>query len=335
MEKRYQVFVSSTYVDLKDARDSIFKTLMSLDCIPAGMELFPAMDEEQFEFIKKVIDDCDYYVLIIGGRYGSISPDGLSFTEKEFEYAVSKGIRVLAFIHSKPDELPAKFTDGDKAAAEKLATFRTKATTGRLVNFWESAAELPGLLALSLPKTIKTYPAVGWVRGNRVSSEENLQEQNTLLKEIDRLREELSAATESRALGVPDLAPFDAQFNVVIKWTTRHKWGEEPHFVTVQAQWRDIFGQIAPELETHPSDLSLRYSLAKAMLLFSGAAAHKDAKVDDRCFETIRVQLTALGLVNPVYSKTVAGGMGFFWNLTDLGIRTMLQVRAVRQNQSA
>ena len=63
MEKRYQVFVSSTYTDLKEERRHVTQALMEMDCIPAGMELFPAADEEQWEFIKRVIDDCDYYLL--------------------------------------------------------------------------------------------------------------------------------------------------------------------------------------------------------------------------------------------------------------------------------
>ena len=71
MDKRYQVFVSSTYADLKEERRAVIQTVVELDCIPAGMELFPAADEEQLAFIKRVIDDCDYYLLIIGGRYGS------------------------------------------------------------------------------------------------------------------------------------------------------------------------------------------------------------------------------------------------------------------------
>lgn len=71
MNKKYQVFVSSTYADLEEERRSVIQTVIGMDCIPAGMELFPATDEEQFEFIKRVIDDCDYYLLIIGGRYGS------------------------------------------------------------------------------------------------------------------------------------------------------------------------------------------------------------------------------------------------------------------------
>src|ERR1041385_5378657 len=105
MEKRYQVFVSSTYADLKDERRRVIQALMEMDCIPAGMELFPAADEERWNFIKKVIDDCDYYLLIIGGRYGSTTPDGISYTEKEFDYAVSIGLKVVALIHGEPDNI--------------------------------------------------------------------------------------------------------------------------------------------------------------------------------------------------------------------------------------
>ena len=101
MDKRYQVFVSSTYKDLIDERRAVINEIMSLDCIPSGMELFPATDEEQFEFIKRIIDDCDYYVLILGGRYGSLAKDGISYTEKEYLYALSKGIHVLAFVQEE------------------------------------------------------------------------------------------------------------------------------------------------------------------------------------------------------------------------------------------
>ena len=85
MDVRYQVFVSSTFADLKDERQKVIQALMEMDCIPAGMELFPAANDEQWEFIKRVIDDCDYYILIIGGRYGSLTSEGISYTEKEFD----------------------------------------------------------------------------------------------------------------------------------------------------------------------------------------------------------------------------------------------------------
>ena len=75
MDKVYQVFVSSTYADLVDERRRVSETLAKAGYVPAGMELFPATDQKQLEFIKRVIDRCDYYVVIIGGRYGSLADD--------------------------------------------------------------------------------------------------------------------------------------------------------------------------------------------------------------------------------------------------------------------
>jgi hypothetical protein len=161
MEKRCQVFVSSTYADLQEERSHVFRTLIEMDCIPAGMELFPAIDEEQFEFIKKVIDDCDYYLLIIGGRYGSLTPEGLSYTKKEYDHAIERGIKVIAFLHENPDNLPVAKSEIDVTSRQKLREFREEVSKGRLVQFRNSATELPGLVALSLSRTIKTYPAEG------------------------------------------------------------------------------------------------------------------------------------------------------------------------------
>jgi hypothetical protein len=118
MDKRYQVFVSSTYADLQDERRSVIQTLMEMDCIPAGMELFPAADEEQWEFIRRVIDDCDYYLLIIGGRYGSMTAEGISYTELEYDYAIRKGIKVIALLHGDPATLPFGKSEATPEARE-------------------------------------------------------------------------------------------------------------------------------------------------------------------------------------------------------------------------
>src|SRR5215210_4059094 len=103
MDKRYQVFISSTYKDLLEERQEVIQALLELDCIPAGMELFPAADDDKWALIKKVIDDCDYYIVIIGGRYGSLAASGVSYTHMEYEYALSQGKPVIGFLHINPD----------------------------------------------------------------------------------------------------------------------------------------------------------------------------------------------------------------------------------------
>lgn len=124
MDKRYQVFVSSIYADLQEERQEVMQALLELDCIPAGMELFPAANEDQWTLIKNVIDDCDYYMVILAGRYGSIGPDGSSYTEMEYRYALETAKPVLGFVHRNPGSLQANRCEATDEGKGKLVTFR-------------------------------------------------------------------------------------------------------------------------------------------------------------------------------------------------------------------
>ena len=53
MDKKYQVFISSTYEDLKEERQAAIACLLDNNCIPVGMEQFPASPLRQWEYIKK------------------------------------------------------------------------------------------------------------------------------------------------------------------------------------------------------------------------------------------------------------------------------------------
>ncbi|MCX9063936.1 DUF4062 domain-containing protein, partial [Citrobacter portucalensis] len=215
MDKRYQVFISSTFKDLEVERSTVFQTLMEMDCIPAGMELFPSIDEEQWEFIKKVIDDSDYYLLIIGGRYGSVANDGLSYTEKEFDYAVSKGIKVIVLIHENPEILTYEKSEKDPVLREKLFRFIEKASSGRLRKTWSSEKDLPGIVSLSMNKTIKTYPAIGWIRADKVTNEIALQELNSVRKINLELQDKINELELRKAPVAPEhLAPMEQSFKL-------------------------------------------------------------------------------------------------------------------------
>lgn len=160
IKKYYQVFVSSTYVDLQEERREIIHTLLKVDCFPVGMELFPSNNDGTWELIQKMIDQCDLYIVIVGGRYGS-SPkdDKRSYTEMEYDYAMKKGIPVRVYI--KKD---IKFDKSENPVKqEKLKAFISKIQDGRLVNFWSSASELKEKLAVDLYHTLPTLQG-GWAR---------------------------------------------------------------------------------------------------------------------------------------------------------------------------
>jgi hypothetical protein len=168
MNKKYQVFISSTFKDLIEERQEAMRAVLDLRQIPSGMEIFPAADVEQFEYIKKVVDECDYYVLIIGARYGSTDRAGVSFTEKEYDYAVEQKKTVLAFIHSEPSLIPVGKVDVDPTFAAKLTTFREKVSNGRLVKSWNSPHDLKHKVTVALTSAFKDAPGIGWIRGNAV-----------------------------------------------------------------------------------------------------------------------------------------------------------------------
>lgn len=98
MNKKLQVFISSTFTDLIEERQAAVETVLDAGHIPAGMELFKA-GKSQIKTIRKWIDESDVYILILGGRYGSIEKEsGLSYTELEYKYALSKNMPVFAII---------------------------------------------------------------------------------------------------------------------------------------------------------------------------------------------------------------------------------------------
>jgi hypothetical protein len=164
-DKKYQVFISSTYSDLIDERRKVLDILLMADCIPAGMEAFVATDIEQFEVIKKVIDLCDYYILIIGKRYGSVNPNtGISYTEMEYEYAKSKDIPVLVFAINDSINLPDDKQDKDQKMIESLNKFREKAMSNRLATIWKTSDELTGALAISIMRAKVEISRPGWQR---------------------------------------------------------------------------------------------------------------------------------------------------------------------------
>jgi hypothetical protein len=325
MEKRYQVFVSSTYADLKEERQRVTQTLMEMDCIPAGMELFPATDEEQWEFIKSIIDDCDYYLLIIGGRYGSTTSEGISYTEKEYDYAVECDLKVIALLHENPDEINVGKSDIKPELRKKLQVFRNKVETNRLVKFWNEAKNLPGLVALSLSKTIKMFPATGWVRASVASNEEILGELNELRKENRVLRTELANMQSSPSYNVEGLAGLDEAFTITgtyyVDYGNCLGWSSK-------ITWRKIFSIISPYLVQNPNQEYVKSILHNALIKRDNLS-NRTNSMSDQDFQTIAVQLKALGLINTKYAKTTKGNMAMFWSFTPEGERLMVQLRVI------
>lgn len=346
MEKRYQVFVSSTYADLQDERQEVMQALLELDCIPAGMELFPAANEDQWTLIKKVIDDCDYYIVILAGRYGSIGPDGLSYTEMEYRYAIETGKPVIGFVHRNPGTLPANRCESSDAGKAKLAEFR-EFVKKKVCGFWENPADLGSQVSRSLVKLIKMHPGIGWVRGDMVPDEGAIEEILTLRRKVEELQTALESIQSSGPTGTANLAQGEDTYEIRFSFiaSTEPLWllDGKTNGSSITADWDQIFSAVAPLMINEASEFEFAKALDSlvselAMAHLQESEQYKGSKlssfsINKEDFQTIKVQLRALGLITKSTKSRSVKDTSTYWTLTPYGDNVMTKLRAIRKSQ--
>jgi hypothetical protein len=226
VQPKYQVFVSSTYQDLHLERQAIAWEILKEGHIPVGMENFSASHERGWEVITETIDLSDYYVLILAGRYGSIDQQwGLSWTEREYRYAIDRGVPVLAFIRSK-SFITAENMDDSDTERKRLAMFIADIEKNHHREVWTSTDDLRSKVSVALDKEIRRderrgHPRPGWYRGDRLPPTAAAvelvyltTERRELKEQIDRLsdanRKLTAELTALKAFSIYDPEKFNA-----------------------------------------------------------------------------------------------------------------------------
>lgn len=161
-EKKFNVFISSTFIDLKNYRKVLADEIVFLGHFASGMEDFTACGEDLETYIKKAIDESDYYVIILGQRFGSSIPENkdISYTMMEYEYAKSKGMRIIPLIYNGLQVL-----DGNDLSINGckfngfVETIKTKTP-----QYFKDENELIRKFTKALNAEIKNYPQKGWIR---------------------------------------------------------------------------------------------------------------------------------------------------------------------------
>ncbi|SHO23895.1 Putative uncharacterized protein [Moritella viscosa] len=209
MKKKLQVFVSSTFEDLKEERQSAVSTILEAGHIPAGMELFSATDKTQKEVIKKWIDESDVYMLILGGRYGSMDPEtGTSYTEWEYNYATDTGKPLFAVVINE-DALDAKIAKDGKSVMEqenpaKLKEFKS-VVLSNMTSFFSDNKDIKLAIWQSITELNGRENLVGWVSGSEVRDDTELLKENAklegkienLISENESLKEKLEEQSKA------------------------------------------------------------------------------------------------------------------------------------------
>lgn len=168
-KRKFSIFISSTYEDLKKERQALVGVSLENNFIPVGMEQFHAAPTSQWNVITKMIDECDFYLLVIGGRYGSIDEEtNLSYTEKEYNYAKTKKIPVLVLIKKSSAIFESENDTGDDKynKMEKLDKFKSRVKNeNNTVDFFTDLSSLKYVASSAFKNAVDFVDKdAGWVR---------------------------------------------------------------------------------------------------------------------------------------------------------------------------
>ena len=308
--KKYQVFVSSTFRDLLEARMATSLALLQLGCIPEGMESFAPSDKDQWQTIRESIDGCAFYVVIAGGRYGTIVPEtiasnseGLSFTEMEYRYAKEQGIPVLPFLHKSPESL----LTGDKQKEgetdekrKKLQEFRAKLETEKTPGHWGTKEELRTELRRGLSLLLGESKRPYWVRSDISAMQEAQSALQAKVKEIVR-REGKKKITIRYSLEISGNNGIDFTWNDV--------------FCRVLFTGMVVGGIPGYDVRSRIDDL-----LTERV---TGDALHGKIFVNDASFEKIMVKFLHLEWLTCYEDADYRGNDVLHWKLTPEGKQAM------------
>lgn len=329
MPTKYQIFVSSTYEDLKVERDRVIQGVLEMGHIPVGMEMFSAADEQQWQIIARHIEESDYYVVIVAHRYGSM--DGaVSFTRKEYEHAVAHNVPTIGFVIEPDAAWPGDRVDTDAATVERLKDFK-ELVMQKPVGFWSNADDLYGKASVALVKAMTAQPRTGWVRASSAVGPE-------VTAEISRLSSE-NAALRSRIGELQDQSERDAASELAELWAQMkaNKWEYVARF-TGNTGWddakpisyADVFWILAPNMVVESSAARMDELLALHSRQISASDPDENAsQADQRKLSAKAIPINErnalladfmmLGVMEPSTKRHPVADTAEYWSLSTLG----------------
>jgi hypothetical protein len=322
--KKLQVFVSSTYADLREERQSAVEAILTAGHIPAGMELFAAGDKSQMNTIRLWIDESDVYLLILGGRYGSIDPETQkSYIHLEYEYALEKGKPLFAVAIAE-DHLEERVRKLGLMAIEreqpqKLQEFRALVLS-RIVRFWRDPRDIKLAILETMSEFSRRAELVGWVPGSEAANVGVLAEEIArLVKENAVLREQVqklsSKEEDFNGLTFEELYSALASFKI----STEHM--SAPNIKSMN-EVAELFGDPEP-------------ALLHAFWMLSGALKKQAEYLDDDPINGVlmsKLQDFVLVEYDAAASRAASPGTLKYnvFELTDVGRRFLLHLRLKR-----
>jgi len=315
---KYQVFVSSTYEDLKGQRDQVIRAVLEMNHIPVGMEMFSAANEEQWAVIARHIDESDYYAVIIAHRYGSMTADEVSYTRKEYEYAVSRGVPVLGFLIDETTDWPPRFVEKGGVAKSLLDDFKSLVRE-KPVSSWTSAEDLYGKFVVALVKEIAVNPREGWVRASGAVGPEVTAEISRLSSENAKLRIEMTEALRETGADLEaELSKIDSLLKATANTLSYRRRAADAWKVSDPVANSLLFDILAPSLMTQMTiERAAQYIYALGLTIDKSGGSN--GQVAQNQVKDLLADWMVFDLVMPSAQKHSVKDTDEYWSLTELG----------------
>lgn len=327
MTKKYHVFIGSTLDDLKNERRTLPRMILELGHIPITAEYFETAGGTDQRFVKKAIEECDYFIALIAHRLslpGEISP-----LETEYAWAVRNGIPVIALIIDEKARWKAAKKEQDPTALKKLEDFKKKLAAHPHAA-WFNTSDLCQKAQNLLIQEMNLRPRHGWVPAvqaieppvanelARLSSEnEDLKRQiKAERSEIRvRVREQMKYALKVLALNGISLSFY---YNGGGNWENTRKF-----------RYLRLFKLLVPELSLGKTPEEISRFLGNVLNPDLDKTVRKDYPTPSNTIKKIMADFALLKLV-----KHSGDGENEVWETTEYG-REVYSAYRLRQLERA
>jgi hypothetical protein len=156
-----RIYISSTYSDLRDHRERVYRALRQIGHDAIAMEDYVATDQRPADKCLRDVSSCDLYIGIFAWRYGYVppqdNPEARSITELEFRKARSSAIPCLLFLLDEAAEWPPSHIESGEGN-RRLHSLRDELCAGFTISFFRGPDDLAAHVSAAVAQWERDSP---------------------------------------------------------------------------------------------------------------------------------------------------------------------------------
>ncbi len=341
IDKQYHVYISTAGPDTQPERAVVQQTLASLGFFSWGLEDRTPLTTA---FARRQIDECDYFLLLLGSKYGELSASGVSYMHLEYIYAVTKQKPIIVLLHESPDSRLTSLQETTQDAKIKFQDFRRQLQREReMVVTYREARDLELALRHAMPQFVTRYPAQGWIRPMQT---QRLQDEiDQLRQKIAQLESQPQAAVAERDSLVPGLDIPKVNGDEEFAFDYKVHAYQDGNFRELRPQrrmsWNDLLMVIGPGFSPGApeenfgrviNDYLNSHALEDVREVMPRAHAVARSQINVRGLHTIKMQLKQNGWIVPIGRDN---RHRVLWELSPAGERLLSKMLAKQRFKNA